>query len=93
MEVVVGLPTVLAELAGSTRLVVAVPDRATLADVLDAVAGQHPAVERRVRDETGALRRFVNVFVDGDDVRSAAGVGTELRPGAEVLVVPSVAGG
>lgn len=93
MEVVVGLPAVLAGLAGSATVVVELPELATVADLLDAVRVDHPAVERRIRDETGALRRFVNVYVDGEDVRAAAGVATALRAGSEVLVVPSVAGG
>jgi molybdopterin synthase sulfur carrier subunit len=93
MDVTVGLPAVLAGLAGATTLAVAVPDGGTLTDLLDVVRADHPAVERRIRDETGALRRFVNVYVDGDDVRVLAGVATALRPHSEVLVVPSVAGG
>lgn len=93
MDVVLGLPAVLAGLAGSSTLTVPLRDGATVADLLDAVREQHPAVERRIREETGALRRFVNVYVDGDDVRAVAGVATPLRPGSEVLVIPSVAGG
>jgi molybdopterin converting factor small subunit len=50
-------------------------------------------LERRIRDEAGALRRFVNVYVDGDDVRFVDGVHTALRDGAVVQVLPSVAGG
>ena len=42
---------------------------ATLADLLDALADEHPMLGRRIRDETGSVRRFVNVYVDGDDVR------------------------
>jgi sulfur-carrier protein len=66
---------------------------ATVADVLDALAQQRPALERRLRDETGQVRRFVNLYVDGADVRGSAGVQTPVRDGAELLVIPSVAGG
>ena len=48
---------------------------------------------RRIRDETGQVRRFVNVYVDGDDVRFEEGLATKVRDGAEVQVLPSVAGG
>jgi molybdopterin converting factor small subunit len=48
---------------------------------------------RRIRDETGQVRRFVNVYVDGDDVRFQGGLTTPVRDGAEVQVLPSVAGG
>ena len=51
------------------------------------------ALARRIRDETGAVRRFVNVYVDGDDIRHADGTATPLRDGSEVHVIPSVAGG
>ena len=65
----------------------------TLADVLDALAVQHPLLARRIRDETGQVRRFVNVYVDGDDVRFEGGLAAKVRDGAEVQVLPSVAGG
>ena len=56
-------------------------------------ANSVPAVVRRIRDETGALRRFVNVYVDGEDVRHLDGTATPLRDGCLVQVLPSVAGG
>ena len=61
----------------------------TLADLLDALADEHPPLERRIRDETGAVRRHVNVYVDGDDVRAGEGLATAVgagrdRPGAAV---------
>ncbi len=61
--------------------------------MLDALAAQHPLLARRIRDETGQVRRFVNVYVDGDDVRFEGGLDTTVRDGAEVQVLPSVAGG
>jgi len=89
----VDLPTVLAGLAGTSRLVLDVQQPATVAEVMDRVAEVHPAVERRVRDETGTLRRYVNVYVDGSDVRSLQGAATPVQDGSLVLVVPSIAGG
>ncbi|MGY1814746.1 ubiquitin-like small modifier protein 1 [Blastococcus sp. SYSU D00820] len=86
------LPGALADLAGGARRL-EVPAGGTLAGVLDALGRQHPLLARRIRDETGALRRFVNVYVDGDDVRFGAGLDTTVRDGAEVQVLPSVAGG
>ena len=89
------LPGVLRELAsGEGELRLPVPDAGqTLGDVLDAVARDWPVLSRRLRDETGTLRRHVNVFVDGEDVRRGEGLGTPVRPGAVVHVLPSVAGG
>ena len=60
---------------------------------LDAVAVAHPALERRIRDEQGRLRRHVNVFVDGSNVRDLEALATPLPEGSEVVVLPAVSGG
>jgi molybdopterin converting factor small subunit len=87
------LPGALADVAGGQRRLLVAPPPESVAALLDAVARTHPALERRVRDETGALRRYVNVYVDGEDVRALDGIATALRPGSQVHVLPSVAGG
>jgi molybdopterin synthase sulfur carrier subunit len=66
---------------------------ATVADVLDALAEKHPVLARRIRDEQGQVRRFVNIYVDGDDVRHCGGLDAPVEQNSEVLVLPSVAGG
>ena len=93
MSVEVVLPGVLADLAGGTKHLQVEPAGGTLADLLDTLAAVHPLLDRRIRDEAGAVRRFVNVYVDGDDVRYAGGLGTPVPDGAVVQVLPSVAGG
>ena len=93
MTVQVLLPGVLASLAGGAKHLDVEPQGETLADLLDALAAEHPMLGRRIRDETGQVRRFVNVYVDGDDVRFQGGLATPVRDGAEVQVLPSVAGG
>ena len=65
----------------------------TLAALLDALALAHPVLVRRLRDETGALRRYVNVYVDGIDVRGQHGLATPVADGAVVQVLPATAGG
>ena len=90
--VVVRIPSALTELAGGRTLTLS-PAPADVAGLLDTIGELRPALARRVRDETGALRRFVNVYVDGDDIRHLAGTATPLRPGSEVHILPSVAGG
>jgi sulfur-carrier protein len=65
----------------------------SLAAVLDAVDARFPRLVGRVRDEQGELRRFVNVYVDGVDARTSGGLATPVAEGAEVLILPSVAGG
>ena len=94
MTVRVLLPRLLSECTGGrTSLSVELPEPATVCGLLDALAADHPVFDRRVRDETGALRRHVNVYVDGEEVRRLSGLDTPVPSGAEVMVVQSVAGG
>jgi sulfur-carrier protein len=93
MSVEVLLPGALADLAEGKRRLAVAPAEATLSGLLDALAAEHPLLVRRIRDETGALRRFVNVYVDGDDVRWAGLLAAPVPDGAVVQVLPSVAGG
>ena len=93
MSVQVVLPGVLADLSGGAKHLEVEPGGGTLADLLDTLDAVHPLLGGRIRDEAGAVRRFVNVYVDGDDVRFSAGVQTPVHQGAVVQVLPSVAGG
>jgi molybdopterin synthase sulfur carrier subunit len=94
VSVQVVLPGALADLAGGSRHVdIDVGETGTLTAVLDRLAEGRPTLDRRIRDETGQLRRFVNVYVDGEDVRFDQGVATTVKDGAVVQVLPSVAGG
>jgi sulfur-carrier protein len=89
------LPAVLRELAdGLGELVVPVGgDPAPLRTILDAAVVTRPQLAHRIRDETGALRRHVNVFVDGQDVRNLGGLDVLVGPDAVVHILPSIAGG
>ena len=89
------LPGVLRELAGGLgELVVPVVDGTTsLRTVLDTAVATRPRLDARIRDETGALRRHVNVFVDGQDVRRAGGLDAPVGSGAVIHILPSIAGG
>jgi len=80
-----------AEAGGASRLEVA--GGGTLRRVLDEVAQRWPRLERRIRDEAGQLRRYVNVYVDGEDVRQLDGQDTPVPDGAQVQILPSIAGG
>jgi sulfur-carrier protein len=91
------MPTVLvpgmlrAEAGGSAHLEVG--DGGTLGAVLDEIKERWPRLERRIRDEAGTLRRYVNVYVDGEDCRRSGGLDTPVPASAEIQVLPSVAGG
>ena len=94
-EVSVLVPSLLRQFTGGqVELHVAVDGAgATVGDLLDAIGAQYPVFDRRVRDETGALRRFVNIYLDGDDVRRLQGLATNVAAGRELMVIQSVAGG
>jgi molybdopterin synthase sulfur carrier subunit len=94
VDVTVRLPSTLHPRADHRSTVdVRLPDPATLGDLLDALAARYPALERRLRDESGRLRRYVNFFVDGEECRHLGGASAPLRDAAEVQIIPSVAGG
>jgi sulfur-carrier protein len=94
MRVTVLLPNMLrANADGQARLVVDVSEPATLGTLLDLLAKEYPALERRLRDEQAGLRRYVNFYVDGEECRFSGGPDTLLRDEGEVQIIPSVAGG
>ena len=82
-----------AHAGGAGRAELDVDPPVTVSAVLDALASAHPAVGRRVRDESGALRRHVNVFVDADNIRDLDDLDTLVPDGAEVAVLAAVSGG
>ena len=65
---------------------------ATVGEALDAVFDQHAELRERITDD-GGLRRFVNVYVSGEDIRFQDGLETKLTEGDEVTILPAVAGG
>jgi MoaD family protein len=64
----------------------------TVGEALDAVFDQHDDLRERITED-GGLRRFVNVYVSGEDIRFRDGLETELADGDEVTILPAVAGG
>jgi molybdopterin synthase sulfur carrier subunit len=91
MAVTVRIPTQRRELSGGASEVTA--EGGSLATVLAALETAHPGVRERLFDDRGDLRRFVNVFVDDEDIRFLDGVNTDVADGATVSIVPAVAGG
>ena len=92
MAITVRIPTPLRKLTNELDTIVA-DESETLAQLIDVIEGQYPGLKERICDETGELRRFVNVYVNGEDVRFLSGLQTSLEPDAEVSIVPAVAGG
>ncbi len=91
MAVTVRIPTTLRPLSGGAKEVPVAPG--TLADVIAALDGAHPGFADRLLDDDGSLRKFVNVFVDDDDVRYLEGLDTKVADGITVSIIPAVAGG
>jgi molybdopterin converting factor small subunit len=65
----------------------------TVRSALDVLERSHPALHRNIRDETGAVRRHLNVFVNSSNVRDRDGLDTALAPGDALIVLPAVSGG
>jgi len=91
MAVKVKLPTQLRAAAGGEGEVLL--EGETVGAVLDALYATHGELRERIADDDGTLRRFVNVYVNGDDIRFADGLRTPVPAGAEVQILPAVAGG
>jgi len=68
-------------------------EAASVADLLAELARLHPALHRAICDETGAVRRHLNLFVNTTHIRDRDGLGTRLAPGDEVILLPAVSGG
>jgi sulfur-carrier protein len=68
-------------------------DGASVADALSQLEARFPAIGPRLRDESGELRRFVNLYVNGEDIRFLSGLQTSLKTGDEMSIIPAVAGG
>jgi len=91
VSVSVRVPTILRTYTDGASVVDA--EGATLLEVLDDLDARYAGIKGRVLDDTGALRRFVNVYVGNDDVRFLDDLATPTPDGSQVSVIPAVAGG
>ena len=91
MSVSVRIPTILRTYTGGSAEVAA--DPGTLRELIAGLDTTYPGLAGRIVDDTGNLRRFVNVYVGDEDVRFAHGLETPVPAGAHVSVIPAVAGG
>ena len=90
MAIDVRIPTILRTYTGGEKAVAG--EGSTLAELIDDLESNHPGIKERLIDGS-QLRRFVNVYVNDEDVRFTGGLETELGDGDEVVVLPAVAGG
>jgi sulfur-carrier protein len=91
MSVQVRVPTIMRSYTGGEKAVSGAGD--DLGGLLDDLEARYPGLRGRIVDESGALRRFVNVYVNDEDVRFSGGLAAELADGDLVVVLPAVAGG
>ena len=91
MSVEVRLPTLLRQYTDGTASVSA--EGATIGDVFTALVGQYPGLGGQLVDASGALHKFVNVYVNDEDIRYLDSLGTAVSEGDVVSILPAVAGG
>ena len=91
MAVTVRIPTPLQRTTGGQGEVLC--DGRTVAELLASLEAKHPGVKERICDEQGKVRRFVNIFVNEEDVRFLQGEQTPVKDGDEVSIIPAIAGG
>ncbi len=91
MAATVRIPTTMRPLTGGEKQVSV--EAGTLSEVIASLEAAHPGMGERLLDDDGSLRKFVNVFVDDDDVRYLDGLDTSVGDGIQVSIIPAVAGG
>ena len=91
MPVTVRIPTPLQKLTGNRAEVQC--SGSTVREVLDDLEKQCAGIKERICDETGRVRRFVNIYVNEEDIRFLQGDETPIRDGDEISIIPAIAGG
>ncbi|MFZ3062866.1 MAG: ubiquitin-like small modifier protein 1 [Actinomycetota bacterium] len=91
MAVLVRIPSQLQTLTGGEREVKV--SGSTVGAILDELETSFPGFKERLLDENGEVRRFVNIYVDEEDVRFKEGLSTKVEEGSEISIIPAVAGG
>jgi molybdopterin synthase sulfur carrier subunit len=91
MAATVRIPTPLRKLTNNDELVEV--NAATIGDAINELQTRYPGIKERLLDETGAVRRFVNVYVNEEDIRFLQNQQTKLKDGDEISIIPAIAGG
>ncbi|MEK7275334.1 MAG: MoaD/ThiS family protein [Candidatus Desantisbacteria bacterium] len=93
MAVKVLIPTPLQKLTGGRMEVELKSSSMNICGLLDELEAQYPGIKERLCDENGKVRRFINIYVNGEDIRFQQGEQTEVPEEGEVSIVPAIAGG
>jgi molybdopterin synthase sulfur carrier subunit len=91
MPISVRIPTPLRKFTGGAESVTA--SGTTVAAVVQDIEGRHPGLKERICDDGGKVRRFVNLYVNGEDIRFLSSLDTPVKEGDEISIVPAIAGG
>ena len=91
MAVQVRIPTPLRKFTGGQEAVAA--EGGSIGEIIEDLEAKHPGLKDRICEENGNVRRFVNVYVNGDDIRFLDNLGSAVKDGDEVSIVPAIAGG
>ena len=91
MPISVRIPTPLRKFTGGAESVTA--SGGTVAAVVQDIEGRHPGLKERICDDAGKVRRFVNLYVNGEDIRFLSSLDTPVKEGDEISIVPAIAGG
>ena len=91
MSIKVRIPTPLRKLTNDEELVQV--NAVNVGEAIAELQGKYPGIKERLLDETGAVRRFVNVYVNEEDIRFLENQGTPLKDGDEISIIPAIAGG
>ena len=91
MPIQVRIPTPLRKFTGGAESVTA--SGTTIGAVVQDLESRHPGLKERLCDDSGKVRRFVNLYVNGDDIRFMNSLDTPVKDGDEISIVPAIAGG
>ncbi|MBZ5641469.1 MAG: MoaD/ThiS family protein [Acidobacteriia bacterium] len=91
MKITVEIPTALRRFTDGVQSIEC--GSATLPELMSEIESRFPAISKHLRDDAGQVRRFINIYVNEEDIRFLGGDSYKFREGDRVLVVPSIAGG
>jgi len=91
MPIQVRIPTPLRKFTGGAESVSA--SGATVGAIVHDIEGRHPGLKERICEDTGKIRRFVNIYVNGEDIRFLGSLDAPVKDGDEISIVPAIAGG
>jgi sulfur-carrier protein len=91
MSLKVVIPTPLRKHTAGAEIVEV--EAGTVKEIIDRLESKHPGIRSSICDENGGLRRFINIYVDGEDVRFLENLSTEAKDGSEIAIVPAISGG